>query len=62
MVEMRWVSRDVPAPEYGAGVSRGVMVLQYRTNRQEFSPTGICWSYDKWKWDEWRDVPTVEAD
>jgi hypothetical protein len=67
-VELRFVSRGVPAPEFGEHVGKMVRVLQWRKLMQrqwsetwvhegsEFPKSGIA---DEWT--EWADVPLVDG-
>lgn len=55
MIELRWVKRAVPAPEYGEGIAVEVKVLQCRVGRADSR---------RHSWDirfgDWHDVPAVE--
>ncbi len=52
-VEMRFVTRQEPAPEYGEGVARNVRRLQWRRLRVTYVHNWVR----KVEWDEWADVP-----
>ena len=57
MIELRWVIRQIPAPQYGEDVTQGVSVLQYRTRKESTSEFGLIAS-----WTNWQDVPTVKEE
>jgi len=54
-VELRFVERCVPAPEFGDGVGKTIRVLQWRKlQRVEDMMSG---NYTEWT--DWQDVPLV---
>jgi len=62
MVEMRWVERTVPAPEFGENIGCTVKVLQSRSwsgSRIVQTPDAARFTYEQGDWSDWRDIPTV---
>lgn len=60
MVELRWVTRSVPAPEFGNNMVRSVNVLQYRSlpiTEKENGQIAI-----HLKIGDWKDVPHATLD
>lgn len=56
MIELRYLMRAIPAPQYGPDISEMKPVLQYRTQALIYDMTGENSGYF---WTEWQDVPTV---
>lgn len=59
-IELRFVERGVPAPEFGEGVGKMVRVLQWRKLVEHRELGGYGKSGGIWdEWAEWSDVPLV---
>ena len=56
-IELRFVARSVPAPQFGEGVVKMVRVLQWRKliERRDLGGYGPCGVWGQWA--EWFDVP-----
>ena len=60
---LRFIERDVPAPEHGPGVSKTVRILQYRVDHEERRlrlPGGVL-SDPIPAHSTWEDVPLVPS-
>lgn len=53
-VELRFIERSVPAPEFGPGIGKLIRVLQWRKLQRQESMSG-----NHATWTEWEDVPLV---
>ena len=56
-VQLRFVLRDVSAPELGSGIARKAQVLQFRNMRVTYEHNWVR----RVAWDEWADVPVEDA-
>ena len=62
MVELRWLTKDIPAPEFGEDFGKKGKVLQYRHMNFFANIFGSVLSrLGDPEWSEWKDVPVVKG-
>jgi len=56
-MELRFIERQVPAPEYGENITKPVKILQYRSQCLCINDGGQYMGYT-----DWQDVPLVRGE